>query len=635
MSRVVPPGGAMPFRGVSRGHALRRLLLSVAVAAMGLVDLLSAFLSRPPERLLAIRRLLPTEVLDTSRTFTLLAGALLLVTAWGLRRGKRRAYVMALFLCAVSVPMNLFKALDFEEAAVATALMFLLGVCADAFRVRSRGLSMSTLRSWALWFAIGLVVYAVLGSWTLKHVYGVAPSYGRAFEDAGYYLFGIGEPVALVTRPMPLAEARVVTWYHRSLPLLSFTLVLVVAIASLRPVRHRRRHRREAAHVAELLRVHGESSVSAFALDDDSDYFFSPNGRAVIAYRFENDTLLAVGDPIGPVEEHLPLLVQFEQHCLERDWQFAFFQARPEALDAYRQMGWRSIHIGEDPVIHLERFTLSGRAVGDARRLSRKAEAFGIEVHHFLPGVNPLGAGHGERWLEELRHLSQEWLRAHAGGEKNFCMGRFDAHHLPDVWTAVAWNSGARRIEGFVTWEPIPARRGWALDLMRRRIDSAPGTMELLIVRCLETARDRGDAMMSLALSALARVGDDTGSAAVVPSAPSAPVDEASPEPDRARAFLMEHLARFYDFKGLFTWKKKFDPVFEDRYLVYSHPLALPRVAWALARAQSPGGIRSYVRQLFARPVAPNRGDRNPPAMDDVVAAGPRPAGTTARDGAA
>jgi hypothetical protein len=26
-------------------------------------------------------------VLDTSRTFTLLAGALLLVTAWGLRRG--------------------------------------------------------------------------------------------------------------------------------------------------------------------------------------------------------------------------------------------------------------------------------------------------------------------------------------------------------------------------------------------------------------------------------------------------------------------------------------------------------------------------------------------------------------------
>src|SRR5207247_5137695 len=72
----------------------------------------------------------------------------------------------------------------------------------------------------------------------------------------------------------------------------------------------------------------------------------------------------------------------------------------------------------------------------------------------------------------------------------------------------------------------------------------------------------------------------------------------AAAEPDRAREFLMEHLARFYDFKGLLRWKKKFDPAFEDRYLVYSGPLALPRVALALVRAQSPGGLKTYLRQL-------------------------------------
>src|SRR5881409_841156 len=128
---------------------------------MGLVDLLSAFLSHPPERLLAIRRLLPTEVLDTSRTFTLLAGVLLLITAWGLRRGKRRAFVMALLLCAVSVPVNMLKAFDFEEATAATLLMFALGVSADAFRVKSRELSLQALRSRALWAALGLGVYAI------------------------------------------------------------------------------------------------------------------------------------------------------------------------------------------------------------------------------------------------------------------------------------------------------------------------------------------------------------------------------------------------------------------------------------------------------------------------------------------
>src|SRR5439155_1884872 len=53
----------------------RRVLLSLAVAAMGLIDLLSALLSHPPERLRALMHIVPTTVLDTSRTYTLLTGA--------------------------------------------------------------------------------------------------------------------------------------------------------------------------------------------------------------------------------------------------------------------------------------------------------------------------------------------------------------------------------------------------------------------------------------------------------------------------------------------------------------------------------------------------------------------------------
>ena len=59
----------------------------------------------------------------------------------------------------------------------------------------------------------------------------------------------------------------------------------------------------------------------------------------------------------------------------------------------------------------------------------------------------------------------------------------------------------------------------------------------------------------------------------------------------------MEHLSRFYDFKGPFRWKKKFDPEFEDRFLVYPNPLSLPQITLALVRAQSPGGLRTYFRR--------------------------------------
>ncbi|MBI5709527.1 MAG: DUF2156 domain-containing protein [Candidatus Eisenbacteria bacterium] len=579
---------------------LVRHLLALAVAAMGVINLWSALLSRPPERLLAMRRLVPTDVLDTSRTFTLLAGALLLVTASGLRRGKRRAFVGALLLSAVSVPVNLLKAFDLEEATVAAALLFLLGVSGQHFQVRSRELSFRALRSRALWLVLALAVYAVLGCWWIEARYGADTpgALQRVFDMVLFQKFGIGDPALDVPH-----HQRIVRWFLDSLPLLSITTLIGVALAALQPAAHRARHRGESGHVARLLREHGESTVSAFALAPDADYFFSANGRAVIAYRFESDTLLVIGDPIGPPEEIPPLLGTFATHCREHDWQFAFYQARPEHLPWYRRFGWRAVHIGEDPVLWTERFTLEGPGVGTVRRAVRKLERSGLEARMFVPGENPFDAAHdAEGLLDQLRAISTAWVHAHPGGERGFCMGRFEPAHLGDAWLAVAWTPATRRVEGFITWTPIWARRGWALDLMRRRDDAPTGTMEFLVAKSVEAARARGDAMLSLSLSALARV-DQSGEPEAATAGPPDGAEAATALPpgaitdDRAREFLMEKLARFYDFKGLFRWKRKFAPAFEDRYLVYPDPLALPRIARALLKVQSPGGLLSYFRR--------------------------------------
>jgi phosphatidylglycerol lysyltransferase len=576
---------------------LTRNLLALAVAIMGVINLWSAFLSHPPERIQAIRHLVPTDVLDTSRTFTLLAGALLLITAWGLRRGKRRAFVTALLLCAVSVPVNLLKAFDIEEASVATGLMFLLGVSGEAFRVRSRGLDFRDLSWGAIVFVAVLAVYGLAGCWVLEAHFspGHSGALGRAFAEMGYQIFGVGNETLVLTAVQ--RQHGPIRWFLASLQLLSFTTVIGLALAALRPAAHRGRHRTDMAQVAALVRAHGDGTVAAFALAPDSDYFFSPNRRAVIAYRFESGTLLAIGDPIGPEEEIPPLLQAFAAHCRERDWQFAFYQARPERLGAYRTMGWRAVHIGEDPILWLDRFTLEGPAMGTVRRAVGKLERGGLQVLSFPPGEGGFDpARDPDGLLEQMRAISAGWLREHPGGEKGFCMGRFEPGHLRDAWLAVAWDPALRRVEGFVTWTPIWARRGWALDLMRRRPEAPTGTMELLVARSAALARERGDALLSLSLSALVKV-DASGEPEVPSERPTeARNGEAPLTEDRAREFLMERLARFYDFKGLFRWKRKFAPAFEDRYLVYPDPLALPRIARALLRAQSPGGLLSYLR---------------------------------------
>lgn len=563
-------------------RTLTRHLLSLAVAAMGIVDLVSALVSRPPERLVALKHLVPTAVLDTSRTFTLLAGVLLVLAANGLRAGKRRAFVGALFLCALSVPVNLLKAFDFEEATVATALMFLLGVSGEAFAVKSREWSWRTLRSSGGLIILGVLLYAVVGSWIIEALYAPAQaSFQRAVSEAIYQLTGLGQPVLEVSR-----DHRVVRWFLSSISVVGITMLGGLALALLRPATHSRRHRSDIERVRELLREHGDSTVAEYAVADDTDHFFSANRRAVIAYRYENDSLLTIGDPIGPAEEIPSLLIAFEAFCREHDWQFAFYQARPEYLTFYEQRGWRWVHLGEDPILFTDRFTLEGSAMGTVRRAVNKLVKQGIEVRVFRPGASAFANAPDRTALTDaLRRISSDWLSDKAGGEKGFCMGRFDANALDDVLLAIATDPASQEVVAFCTWTAIPARRGWALDLMRRSHAAPTGVMELLVVRSVEEARAHGDALLSLSLSALVRVPAAGGQEGAAP---------AGEEP--ARAFLIERLARFYDFQGLFKWKRKFDPVFESRYLVYPTPLALPALALALVRAQSPEGLLSYLK---------------------------------------
>lgn len=570
-----------------------RHALALAVAAMGVVDLLSALLSRPPERLLALRHLVPTDVLDTSRTFTLLAGVLLLLTADGMRRGKRRAFVTALFLLALSVPVNLLKAFDFEEATVAAALLFLLGVNAEAFAVRSRDLTFRGLVAPLALSLVAVVTYAVAGSWIVEALFSQRDaSLAHALAEALYQLFGIGAPVLDVER-----THGPVRWFLGSISVVGFTLLVGFVVALLSPAQHRRRHRDDVERMRAIAATYGDSSVAAFTLADDVDHFFSANGRAAIAYRFEADTLLAIGDPMGPPEEIPPLLEAFERFCRERDWQFAFYQARRERLRPYRDRGWSAVHIGEDPILRPARFTLEGAAMGTVRRAVNRLTRQGLEVRHFVPGERRFGAEPDSgAMLEQLRAISADWMQGRAGGEKGFCMGRFDPAALGDAWLSVAWNAGAGRAEAFCTWTPVWARRGWALDLMRRRQGAPSGIMELLVTRCVEHARERGDELMSLSLSALVKV------------SPAGEATEPAVTDDPARAFLIERLRRFYDFRGLFEWKRKFDPEFEDRYLVYPGAFALPRIALALARAQSPAGLLSYLRPERTAPPPPEAG---------------------------
>lgn len=366
--------------------------------------------------------------------------------------------------------------------------------------------------------------------------------------------------------------------------------------AAIRRMRHGPRQRREAREVERLLREYGTSSVAWFALDHETDYFWSNDRRAVVAYQDEPDAMLVIGDPIGPADSLRSLLQEFAGFARARNRPFAFFQARPELLPLYGSLGWRALHIGEDPVLWTDG-SQPLAAMAHERRLARHAEAAGLRVQHAMPGADLRRGGLPRELRHELRAVAREWARIRHGDPKGFCLGHFDPPRLRQEWLAVAWDAARHRIEAFATWIPVPARRGWALDVMRRRADATNGALDLLITSSLDQARTRGDAMLSLSLSPLAFVRGAPGNGSNI--APTLT------DTDGARVYLQQHLTRLYDRADAGGWKRRFDPAFEERYLVVSDAGTLPRVVLALARAQHDEALRDErPRAAAGSPVA-------------------------------
>jgi phosphatidylglycerol lysyltransferase len=118
------------------------------------------------------------------------------------------------------------------------------------------------------------------------------------------------------------------------------------------------------------------------------------------------------------------------------------------------------------------------------------------------------------------------------------------------------------------------------VDLMRRRAEVENGTMECLFASMLQHCQELGYEEFDLGLSALAGVGEAQKSGRL----------------EKVLIYLSEHLSKFYNFKGLHSFKDKFGPRWEPRYFVYPSLGSLPDVVVALIRADSGDRLLDYLR---------------------------------------
>jgi lysyl-tRNA synthetase class 2 len=299
---------------------------------------------------------------------------------------------------------------------------------------------------------------------------------------------------------------------------------------------------RRAAHA--LVAEYGRDSLSFFALRRDKSLFFSPSGRAFLAYRVVGGTAIVSGDPVGDERELDALISEFRRVVHAAGWRFAVVGVAAKNVARY---GMRAIPMGDEAVLIPARFSLDGRAIRKVRQSVTRLRAAGYTFRV----VDAETADRGQ-----IDAISAEWR----GGdpERGFSMAMDDLYAPGTVLALAVGPDG--RIGGFLHLAPSPAQQGWSLSTMRRRGDTPNGLNEFLIAETAAWARDQGASELSLNFCAL--------------------TDFLSPERPVLRRIVLAG-DRVFQLERLHSFSRKFHPEWRRRFVCVEKLSDLPLVGLA------------------------------------------------------
>ena len=130
---------------------------------------------------------------------------------------------------------------------------------------------------------------------------------------------------------------------------------------------------------ARALVAHPDSDTLApFALRFDKSYVFEPRGRAAIGYRVLAGVAVAGGDPVGARSAWPAAVEAFLSEADRHGWRPAVLGAGPQARKIWEHQGMRAIPIGDEVVIDVASFSLTGRKMRNVRQAVARTRRAGI-----------------------------------------------------------------------------------------------------------------------------------------------------------------------------------------------------------------------------------------------------------------
>jgi lysyl-tRNA synthetase class 2 len=555
-----PPAEPEHFADRRRHHAWVPGSAALLTMLVGLSDIIAIFKPGWPHRLHKLSHFVPGTLTNVTRSADVIIGLMLLLLAHGLRRRKRRAWQAVAALLAFDIGIHFYHSQHVPTAVVAIVLLIALIYFRDEFYAegdqRNRWRALRAIVALVVAdVAIGLT-YILLAR-GLKTDY----SFSQRVWEVITGLVGVSGPVQWVP------EARGDLFGVLTSALGLFTLI-VAAYLFLRTAGPRARlAKADAARVRELLAKHGDrDSLGYFALRNDKDVIWSPTGKACICYRVVSGVMLASGDPIGDPEAWPGAIGPFLDEAARHAWAPAVMGCSELGAEVWcREGDLTALELGDEAIVEVADFSLSGRAMRNVRqmvtRVSRSGYTAQIRRIRDIPRAE----------LDEIIRVADNWRGNQTERGFSMALGRIGKPGDEDCVLVTAKENGVvRAVLQLVPWGPD----GLSLDLMRRDRNAQPGLNDFLIVETIKAASGLGIKRISLNFAvfraALER-GERIGAGPIL----------------KAWRKLLVFMSRWFQIESLYKFNAKFQPIWEPRFFVFTSTKDAPRVALAALEAEA------------------------------------------------
>jgi phosphatidylglycerol lysyltransferase len=335
----------------------------------------------------------------------------------------------------------------------------------------------------------------------------------------------------------------------------------------------------------DLVLEHGWNATSYQIVNPGIRHWFSRAGDAVVGFVPYAGFRIVAGAPVCAYERLPEVVAEFEASSRTDSERVCYFGAEARLDSALQNSKSHSrALLGAQPAWNPSRWGAVVKRHSSLRAQLNRARNKSVAIVEYHAQDAMISA--------DLKRVLSAWLKSRGLPPLHFLVEPATLERLADRRIFVARHNEATaedHVVAFAVLSPVPARNGWLVEQFPRLPRAPNGTVELLLSSAVGAIAESGAEYVTLGLAPLARR-DSIGH---------------WDEPRWLRAalrFAALHGNRFYNFRGLESFKSKFEPeTWEPVYAIENSPRFSMKALYAIAGAFASRSPARLVASAIAR----------------------------------